>query len=245
MPERTVTPGRIVFHELNSHDLGAAQAFYARLFGWRFEPRDEDYLYIKSGELLVGGLFKLPPPEVPAHWLPYIAVEAVDDARARAEAASCTVIVPDMQVPNGRFAILQDPQGAVFQVWQGRDGPRELGPQVPGNFCWDQLNTPDAAASAQVYGRLFGWAHMPFAGVAELSLFLRADEQVASLMQGPSGMRAHWLAYVKVESLAEARERVWGAGGKVLVERIEVPQMGAFSVLQDTEGAPFAAFASG
>jgi predicted enzyme related to lactoylglutathione lyase len=239
-----ITPGRIVFHELNSHDLGAAQAFYARMFGWRFEPRDEDYLYIKSGEFLVGGLLKLPPPHVPAHWLPYISVATLEDARERAEAAGCKALVPAMQVPNGRFAILQDPQGATFCAWQGRGGPRELGPQVPGNFCWDQLNTPDAAASAQVYSRLFGWTRMPFAGLAELSVFLRADQQAASLMQGPSGMPANWLAHVQVESLAEARERVWGAGGKVLVERIDVPQMGAFSVLSDPEGASFAVFAS-
>lgn len=237
------TPGRIVFHELNSHDLAAAQAFYARMFGWRFEPRDEDYLYIKSDDVLVGGVIKLPAPHVPAHWLPYIAVATLEDAHERAEAAGCKPLVTAMQVPNGRFAILQDPQGAMFCAWQGRGGPRELGPRVPGNFCWDQLNTPDAAASAQVYSRLFGWTRMPFPGLAELSVFLRADQQVASLMQGPSGMPAHWLAYVQVESLAEARERVWGAGGKVLVERVDVPQLGAFSVLSDSEGASFAVVA--
>jgi predicted enzyme related to lactoylglutathione lyase len=231
-----------MFHELNAHDLRAARAFYTQLFGWRFEARDDEYFYIKSGDALVGGLFRLPPPDVPAHWLPYVSVGTVEDAAIRCAAAGCKQLVPVMEVDAGRFAIFLDPQGAVFCVWQGRDGELTPAPAAAGSFVWDQLNTPDAASSQSAYARMFDWQVAPFPGMAELSVFVHGETQLASVMQA-AGIPAHWLAYVQVDSLGAARERAVAAGGKVMVEEIRVPQLGAFSVLQDPEGANLAAFA--
>jgi uncharacterized protein len=243
MSQAAVTPGRIMFHELNAHDLNGARAFYGQLFGWRFVARDDDYSYIKMGESMVGALFKLPPPNVPAHWLPYISVTTVEDASAAAAAAGCKQLVPAMEVEAGRFAIFLDPQGAPFCGWQGHGGELATGPKAAGSFVWDQLNTPDPAASQAAYARMFDWKAAPFPSMPELSTFVRGDVQLASVMQAPSGVPAHWLAFVQVDSLSAARERSVAGGGKVMVEEIRVPEMGAFSVLQDPEGAVFAAFA--
>lgn len=235
------TPGRIMFHELNSHDLNAAREFYSQLFGWKFKEREPGYFYMHAGDTMVGGLFKLPVPEVPAHWIPYISVSTVEDALERAAAVGCKTLVPTMAVPNGRFAVLQDPQGAAFYAWQGRGGEREVGPRGPGNFSWDQLNTPDVAGSAGVYAKLFDWNTIE--GPAGSKLFTKRDRPLAAVMQGPPGMRAHWLSFVHVENLQAARQRARDAGGKVMVEEIPVPGQGAFSVITDREGAVIAAFA--
>jgi predicted enzyme related to lactoylglutathione lyase len=243
MSQSPITPGRIMFHELNTHDLKGARVFYSQLFGWRFEARDDEYFYIKSGESMVGALFRLPPPEVPAHWLPYISVTTVEDASARAAAAGCKQLVPAMEVEAGRFAIFVDPQGATFCAWQGHDAELARGPIAAGSFVWDQLNTPDAAGAQAAYGRMFDWQTTPFSGMPELKTFVCADRQLASVMQGPAGVRAHWLPYVQVDSLQTARERAAAGGGKLMVEETRVPGMGAFSVLQDPEGALIAAFA--
>jgi len=239
----SITPGRIMFHELNTHDLKGARAFYGPLFGWKFEARDDEYFYIKSGESKVGAIFKLPPPDVAPHWLPYISVTTVEDAISRAAAAGCKQLVPAMEVEAGRFAIFLDPQGAPFCAWQGHGGELARGPQAAGSFVWDQLNTPNAAASQAAYTRMFGWKTAPSPSMPEQSTFVRGETQLASLMQGPAGKPAHWLAYVQVDSLSAVRERAAATGGKVMVEEIRVPQQGAFSVLQDPEGAVFAAFA--
>ncbi|HKP63422.1 MAG TPA: VOC family protein [Polyangiales bacterium] len=236
------TPGRIMFHELNTHDLKGARAFYGPLFDWRFEARDDEYFYIKCGESMVAAMFKLPPPDAPPHWLPYISVSTVEDGIAQATAAGCKQLVPAMEVDAGRFSIFMDPQGAVFCAWQGHGGELATASQAVGSFVWDQLNTPDPAASQAAYARMFDWKTQAFPGMSELSTFVRGDQQLASLMQGPAGMPAHWLAYIRVENLSETREHAAAAGGKVMVEEIRVPQMGAFSVLQDPEGALFAVF---
>jgi predicted enzyme related to lactoylglutathione lyase len=243
MSQAANTPGRIMFHELNTHDLRGSRAFYGQLFGWRFEARDDEYFYIKSGESMVGAIFKLPPPDVPPHWLPYISVTTVEDASARAAAAGCKQLVPAMEVEAGRFALFMDPQGATFCAWQGHEAELARGPKAAGSFVWDQLNTPDPAASQAAYARMFDWQAAPFPSMPELATFVRGGRQLASLQRGPAGMPAHWLAYVQVDSLSAARERTAALGGKLMVEEIRVPGMGAFSVLQDPEGTTFAAFA--
>jgi len=57
---------------------------------------------------------------VPAHWLVYSAVTDVDGSAKLAGELGGKVLSPPMDIPNvGRFAVLQDPQGAGFAVYKG------------------------------------------------------------------------------------------------------------------------------
>lgn len=152
------------------------------------------------------------------------------------------MVGPKDEAP-GRLTALQDPQGANLYVWRAKNGdPPELERPLLGSFCWDQLNTPDADASFGVYSQLFGWTRAPFGDVPGLFSLLRAERQAASMMQGPANMPAHWLTYVVVEKLEDACSRAKRLGGQVMVERVELAGVGAFSVLQDTLGAMIAVF---
>jgi predicted enzyme related to lactoylglutathione lyase len=58
-------------------------------------------------------------PGVPAHWLPYFQVADADASTANASGGGATVIVPPMNVDKSlRIAVLADPQGAVFALFQ-------------------------------------------------------------------------------------------------------------------------------
>ncbi|WP_327749306.1 VOC family protein [Streptomyces europaeiscabiei] len=58
------------------------------------------------------------PPEVPSHWLPYFAVEGVDETARIAAGAGGTLLMEPTTVPDGpRIAVLRDPQGAVFGTY--------------------------------------------------------------------------------------------------------------------------------
>jgi hypothetical protein len=244
MSERPVTPttpGRFVWHELNSQDVGKSQAFYGELFGWKIDASDPEYIHMSAGDQPVAGLIKAPTPELPTHWLCYVSVADVDAASARAAAAGCKVLAAPFDIEPGRLGVCEDPQGAVFGLWRAKHGdPLEVEKAVLGSFCWDQLDTPDADAAFAVYSQLFGWTRSAFAAGSPMSLLMRGERQAGSLMPAPAGTRAHWLTYVLVEDLSATRERAKRLGGKVMVERIEVPSIGAFSVLQDNLGATFA-----
>jgi hypothetical protein len=56
------------------------------------------------------------PAAVPAHWMVYFAVDDTDATAAKAAELGGQVSVPPTDIPPGRFAVLNDPQGAVFSV---------------------------------------------------------------------------------------------------------------------------------
>ncbi|MVU76803.1 VOC family protein [Nocardia sp. ET3-3] len=122
--EAAGTPGALVWVELHVSDPAAAAAFYRTVFDWRTADSgmpEMPYTILSTGEgdqqaAEFGGIAPLQEGET-AHWLPYFAVEDVDDRVAAAIAASGTAVVPAMDIPTvGRFAILADPFGATFAL---------------------------------------------------------------------------------------------------------------------------------
>ena len=118
--------GALTWNDLMTHDVGKATDFYCEVFGWEVAPVEEDAgnerVVIRNGERMNGGMAKLPESageETPPHWMPYFGVDDLDAALRSAEDAGGTKVVGPMEVPAGKFAMLADPQGALFSVFQG------------------------------------------------------------------------------------------------------------------------------
>ena len=115
------TPGAFSWCELTTADPAKAGEFYGTLFGWSFDTMDMGqgpYRVVKVGEAAIGGLMAYPPgaPKVPM-WGCYVTVADCDQTVEQAKKLGATVCAPPMDIPNvGRMAVLQDPQGAVFNV---------------------------------------------------------------------------------------------------------------------------------
>lgn len=115
-------PGAFCWSELNTRDLDGAKAFYPAVFDW--EPRSSEgeamaYTEWQLGGESIAGAMEIPPmvpAEVPPNWLIYFAVEDTDAAVAKAVELGGGAVMPGMDTPAGRLAVLQDPQGAVFAV---------------------------------------------------------------------------------------------------------------------------------
>jgi hypothetical protein len=124
-------PGAITWNELATRDLDAVQTFYAAVFGydWSDEETGEGgppYKAFKVGDRMVGGALQMTeqwPAEIPAHWMPYFGVTDTDTAAATAQRLGGSVLVQPTDSPYGRFAVLRDPQGAVFTIMQMGDQP--------------------------------------------------------------------------------------------------------------------------
>jgi uncharacterized protein len=116
------TTGAVSWTELTTPDPKAATGFYGQLLGWTFDTMnlgDGDYHVIKVGEAAVGGLMAPQPgaPAMPAMWGPYMTVANADATAEQCKALGGKLLAGPMDIPNiGRFAVLQDPQGAVFNV---------------------------------------------------------------------------------------------------------------------------------
>jgi uncharacterized protein len=116
--------GEFSWNELVTQDVAGATAFYAGLFGWQTERSSAstpgmDYMILKSGNTAVGGMMKMPMPGAPSSWLAYITVADCDASVKQATGLGGNVCAGPMDIPTvGRIAVLQDPQGARFGVFQ-------------------------------------------------------------------------------------------------------------------------------
>ena len=114
-------PGQFSWNELLTSDVAGAGAFYTQLFGWQAEPMPGGmpYTLFKKNGIFAGGMMAVPMPGVPPHWLNYVTVENADASAARVTELGGTVCKPPFDIPNvGRIAIVQDPQGAFFGIFQ-------------------------------------------------------------------------------------------------------------------------------
>ncbi len=116
---------------------------------------DGVYTMLKLDGKDVGGLYKLMPDMVaqgiPPHWISYVAVTSADESAEKAKAAGATLLKEPFDVfTMGRMAVVQDPTGAVFALWQAKDHKGAGIYNVPGFVCWNELGTNDTAESRRV-----------------------------------------------------------------------------------------------
>jgi predicted enzyme related to lactoylglutathione lyase len=118
---RVNEPGFLCWTELIAINVGAAEGFYTKLFGWGSRRhRFGEYVEFLRGHDLVAGMLRTPPGRGSSgsHWLPYFAVVDVDDAVQVARRNFGTIVGRPMDIPMiGRSAVLRDPQGAMFGVF--------------------------------------------------------------------------------------------------------------------------------
>src|SRR5262249_21254039 len=133
--------GRIVWHDLETPDRGAAKSFYTSIAPWKTEPFDEakDYeMWTLSGEP-IGGVSTLPASNGRApHCLPYVCVYDVDACVRQAETLGGKVKVKPTEIPHvGCWAVIGDPQGAAIGVFEPAESPPgHDGEPAIGEFSW-------------------------------------------------------------------------------------------------------------
>lgn len=246
MQEKIYTPGVFVWRDLMTPDLEASRHFYAELLNWAIKKTDAppgiEYSQIYVGERPIGGMMQMGPVGSPARWQRYVSVPDVDAALATAQGLGATVERGAETVPGvGRMAVLRDPQGASINLLRSERGDPALGRPLQGEFCWERLVTPDAQASKAFYTTVIGWKATDVQG-APTSMFVQGEAPAASTAPAPAGSHAVWLSYVMVQSLDASREHAMRLGATVLNERIEIPNVGAITVLRDPLGAQFCLF---
>ena len=162
------------------------------------------------------------PEGAPPCWNPYIATDDVDATVEQARALGANIIMGPAGVGNGRVALLQDPWGAMFFLWQALEfGGSEI-IRTPGALAWTELYTRDLATTQSFYSDLFGWEwnrtpipqggiyHLANLGDFEVAGLLVMDEQWAEVPP-------HWMIYFQVENADAAAAKVMSLGGDVCV----------------------------
>ncbi|HEX2084643.1 MAG TPA: VOC family protein [Solirubrobacteraceae bacterium] len=113
-------PGAMTWNDLTTPDVDKAAEFYGEWLGWRTEeiPEADGYRVIFNGERSNGGMRQA--TDMPAFWCPYFGTEDVERGMERVRELGGQVHFGPQAVPQGAFAVVGDPQGAVFAIWSGR-----------------------------------------------------------------------------------------------------------------------------
>jgi predicted enzyme related to lactoylglutathione lyase len=245
-------PGTFCWIELGTSDAAGAKKFYSELFGWAPEdvPAGDmgTYTMVRRSGKNVGGLYQFSDEQkahgVPPHWLSYVSVENADDAAEKAESLGGTLLMEAMDVMDiGRMALVQDPAGATFALWQAK---KHIGAQLvneEGSLCWNELMTGDVSAAGDFYSKLLGWATQEMdMSSGKYTMFMNGEKPAGGMMaiapeMGP--IPPNWLVYFAVADCDDTVQKTTVLGGKTLVPPTDIPDVGRFACLQDPQGAVF------
>src|SRR5262245_16835108 len=218
-------PGTFSWVELATSDQSAGVAFYKALFDWTVNeqpmgPGETYSMFQLRGRDVAAASGQRPEERqnsVPSHWNLYVTVTNADQSAKRAEELGGRVLAPSFDVMDvGRMAVVQDPTGAVFNLWQPK---RHIGAQVlnePGALCWSELTTRDTKGAESFYTKLFGWTakHGAPSGGMEYTEFSIQGQPSIGMMdmpaQMPRSVPSYWMPYFQVVdcdgSVAKAKQ---------------------------------------
>lgn len=254
MPERaSYPPGTPSWVDLASPDLDASALFYGGLFGWEavetgpLEETGGYRMFMHDGRH-VAGLGPLQSDEGPPFWTTYVSVQDADAAVRRiSEAGGRTLMEPLDVLRAGRMAVLADPAGAAFAVWQPAEHEGAAVVDEPGAPAWNELVTRDVDGSRRFYREAFGWVGepQPLAHTTYTVWTLRG-ERVGGMLemddQWPAEVPPFWMVYFAVKDADAAAELTEDLGGRVSVAPMDLP-VGRFAMLHGPHGEVFSVIA--
>jgi predicted enzyme related to lactoylglutathione lyase len=192
------------------------------------------------------------PADLPSHWVTYIGTRDVDGTAAAAVRAGGSILkAPDDIKGAGRYAVLNDPQGAAFAILDPENSrPEPEGMPPAGSFSWHELSTSDNEAAFAFYSGLFGWEALARHDMGQMGIYLifgTKGVQRGGMMIRPSDYPgpANWLPYISIPNADEAFAVAQATGGKGMVPPMTVPGGTRIAQVMDPTGAMIAVHSPG
>jgi len=276
VPERDgYIPGVPCAVDSGQADPEAAVDFYGGLFGWEFEdvmPPESATKYfvarLRGRDVAAVGSIPEGAPQT-ASWRTYFWVDSADETASKVRDAGGVVVMEplDVEPEAGRMAVLTDPEGVEFRVWQAKENKGAQLVNEPGSLNLNGLNTRDVAGAKSFYGSVFGWRTLALDGGPELWTqpgfgdFLERDNpDLRKQMEeagAPKGFEdvvasikpiaddepdtpAHWSVIFAVDDADATATKATELGGTVIVPPVDAPWV-RMTVIRDPQGATFIA----
>ena len=274
MPERDgYIPGVPCWVDASLPDPEKALPFYEGLFGWAFEdvmPEGSDTPYfigrIRGADAAAVSSLPEGGPPMPT-WNTYIWVDSADQAAAKARDAGGAILAEPFDVmESGRMAVLADPEGAVFNVWEAKAHKGSGVVNEHGAVNFNGLATRDRDRAEAFYGEVFGWRVLDLPSGAMWALPGYGDhleESTPGLREMMAGMDApdgfidvvaalnpieagdqdtppHWSVTFGVDDADATAAKARELGGEVLLGPVDAPWT-RMAVIRDPQGATFVA----
>ena len=239
-------PGQFCWAELATKDVQAAKRFYGELFGWQYDemPMGDGSFYImaKVGNGVACAMYE--NKNIPPNWLSYVNVDSADETAAKAKSLGAALKQEPFDVFDvGRMAVITDPEGATFAIWQAR---KHIGATVagePGTAVWNELMAHDGDGERKFYTSLFGWTTKISPEYTEWHAGDKARGGFLEMKEARfEGVPPFWIVYFFVEDVDATVAKAKSLGAALHHEPTDIPNVGRFAVLADPQGASFSVF---
>jgi hypothetical protein len=251
------SPGSFCWMELGTIDQNSAKKFYSNLFGW--SPNEipmgpgEFYTIFKLKDRDTAAAYTLRKDQqvqgVPPHWMLYIASDNVDQSSRRAAELGATILAQPFDVMDvGRMAVVVDPTGAHFCIWQAKKNNGIGVKNEDGAFCWADLSTPDTERASRFYSQLFGWKLEKGEKDPSGYLHIKNGEEfiggIPPIEHRDPKAPPHWLLYFQASDCDASVNKAKQNGAKVYFGPKSMEGIGRWAILADPQGAMFSVFQS-
>lgn len=234
--------GKVVWHDLVTHDLAVAKRFYAETFGWTFEDVTSGYAVARNHDRLVAGIGRIDNAASGSQWIAQISVDDVDARAAAVRKNGGKVLLGPFDLRGrGRVAVLSDPQSAVFGLIDSASGdPLDRKAEL-NDWLWHEVWVDDPAAATAFYRDLIGYAPQTKRIGETTYSYLAIDEtaRIGVVAKPDPNIGSAWASYIRVADVSDAAARVARNGGKVLFAPHKSVRQGTVAVVADPGGAAF------
>ena len=242
--------GEFCWIDLGSTDVSASKEFFEKVFQWTYGikiPMDhgDAYQMFQVEGVDAGGIWRIGEQAdkiKSSHFMNYFYTGDLEGTAQKAESLGATLLVAPVSVQTyGKMAVLEDPTGAPFALWQATENNKDKAPPqgAPGKVGWRELWTDEPEVAGRFYSQLFGYTlNKP---KDTYTIFMLGDSMEGGMVhisERVSDMPSHWASYFNTVNLKETMEAIVNAGGKIL-EVNDKLLVGQFAIAQDPAGALF------
>lgn len=213
-------PNNFIFADLSTYTPKQTMVFYEKVFGWKYYESDCYYSAFK-GDKEVCGLYETPEKfkqmRMPHFWMSYVQVNSVARTVEKARELGGIIEVVD-ESALGKVALIRDPQGSGFTVYEGENLTHTRTQNEPNTLVWNELHVSDAAKVIPFYEGIFNWTFKD-QGHGTYNILNDKEEHIADLMEIPNdykGKYEYWVCTFGVDDLSTTRAQILNLGGTLV-----------------------------
>jgi len=219
-----------IWTDLSTFDVKSCKQFYSELFGWQFtktkdRSMDEAYHVAYQKNTPVAAVFTMPSYlqkiNMPSFWMSYMQVKDIEAIVAKARRYENVIIEvePTAFDANSKIALIRDPSGAGFTVYQGPnlDGRFSSG---HGRLLWNVHHVDDKNKIETFYKDVFSWTLKSLSDNA-YEVVHESGEVIAHVEELPDDLRGskqYWMPIFAVTSLVDTKQKLADLGGAVVMD---------------------------
>jgi len=214
--------GSFIWADLSTYNTQKSIQFYKSVFGWQITDLNQYHLaQVNSSN--IAGIFETPEYlkkiRMPHFWMSYFQVDSTEDTVEVAKSLKGKIEVDSTQFYNGKIALIRDPQGAGFTIYDG-DGLYFDNDKVKGSFIKTELHVSNIKNILPFYSSIFNW-NITISDAQVYKVSIEGNENMISIMEVDNlqkGSYEYWVTTILVKNINQTTKLIQDHGGSLIAQ---------------------------